>query len=187
MNKRLMCLLAGLTTILLLAIVACANDLTPLEQRVTELEGTAIQMAPEPTTKEFYLTGVEWKGTTSADQLDPPAVDPKALSKGYGFKGPGFDADKPENWQVATYVWTPGAMVVNEGDTVDLTAFIVNGNHHESKLIAPDGSEVGEIIEMNRGREYHRSFKAEQAGVYLLVCETHAPSMTATITVLPSS
>jgi len=187
MNKRLIYLLAGLTTILLLAIVACANDLTPLEQRVTDLEGEEIQMASEPTTKEFYLTGVEWKGTTSADQLDPPSIDPKTLSKGYGFKGPGFDANKPENWQVATYVWTPGAMVVNQGDTVDLTAFVVNGNNHQSKLIAPDGTVVGEVLEMNRGREYDFSFKAEQSGVYLLVCETHAPTMTATITVLPGT
>lgn len=130
--------------------------------------------------KEFHLTGVEWKGTTSADSLAPPEVDPTALSAGYRFKQIGFDSENPQNWQVASYVWTPGSMVVNQGDLVKLSAFIVNGDHHASRLIAPDGS-VLQTLEMERGREYKLSFVATQPGTYRLLCDTHGPSMTANI------
>ena len=42
--------------------------------------------------------------------------------------------------------------VAYEGDTVELTAFIVNGNHHNVRLVAPNGTEI-KAMEMNRGRE----------------------------------
>ena len=77
-------------------------------------------------------------------------------------------------------------MVAYEGDTVELTAFIVNGDSHNVRLVAPDGTEI-EAMEMNRGREYKLAFEASRAGIYRLVCDTHAPTMTANITVLPRS
>jgi plastocyanin len=55
------------------------------------------------------------------------------------------------------------------------------------KVEAPDGSKVVEDIEMNRGRDYNLKFDATQAGVYKLVCSTHAPTMTAETVVLPTS
>ena len=74
-----------------------------------------------------------------------------------------------------------------EGDTVDLTTFIVNGDHHAVRLVAPDGIQVDDNIKMNRGREYKLSFKASQHGVYTIVCDTHGPTMTANILVRPKS
>ncbi len=92
-------------------------------------------------------------------------VDPKNLPGGYGFKGPGIlDPSNSEKWQVATYTWTPGSMVAYEGDTVELTAFSVNGDHHSVRLVAPDGTEI-EATEMNRGREYKLAFEAYRAGM----------------------
>jgi plastocyanin len=38
---------------------------------------------------------------------------------------------------------------------------------------------------MNRGREYQISLRVTKAGVYRLICETHEPTMTAEIVVLP--
>jgi plastocyanin len=46
---------------------------------------------------------------------------------------------------------------------------------------------VVQDIEMNRGRTYDLDFEATQAGVYQLVCSTHAPTMTADIVVIPQS
>ncbi len=178
-------LFGGAAALVAMAAVACGTDVTPLESRVATVEDRVAKLVPPPEVKQFFLTGVEWKGTTSADELAAPSVDPKTLSAGYGFKGLGIlDSSNPEKWQVATYSWTPGSMVVYEGDTVELTAFIVNGNHHHARLVAPDGTEI-KAIDMNRGREYKLAFEASQAGIYRLVCDTHAPTMTANITVLP--
>lgn len=135
--------------------------------------------------KHFYVTGVEWKGTTSSDKLAPPSLDPATLSDGYGFNPEGFDSGNPLNWRVASYVWTPGSMIAYEGDRVDLTFFILNGNEHTTWIEGPDGAEVAQEIEMNRGREYEMSFTATKAGTYRLICNNHEPSMTAYIQVLP--
>ncbi len=183
--RRLSHILGGAAVLVATAVVACSTDVTPLENRVGAVEDRVAKLVPPPEVKQFYVTGVEWKGTTSADALAPPSVDPTTLSRGYGFKGPGIlDLSSPEKWQVATYTWTPGSMVAYEGDTVELTAFIVNGDHHDTRLVAPDGTEI-QAMEMNRGREYKLAFEASQAGRYQLVCDTHAPTMAANITVLP--
>jgi len=38
---------------------------------------------------------------------------------------------------------------------------------------------------LNRGREYQIRFTADKPGIYSLICDTHAPTMTANILVLP--
>ena len=197
---------AGLAALLLIG-VACSTDLKPVENRVgaveqdvTGLESKVAGLESKVTgvesgvgkigapagQVEFFVTGVEWKGTTSANDLDAPSIDPATLSDGYGYKGPGvLDSDNPDNWQVASYVWTPGSMVAYEGDTVALNFFIINGNTHSTWVEGPDGAEVVQELEMNRGREYSLSFAATKAGVYRLICNEHEPTMTANILVLP--
>jgi plastocyanin len=132
------------------------------------------------------MTAVEIKGSTITDTLAPPAVKPSELSKGYGFKGPG-EADKtaPQRWEVASYSFAPGFITVQQGDTVTLTVFVVNGDHHDVAVLAPDGQVVVPTAVWQRGREYQVSFVAENMGTYQLKCLAHAPSMTANILVLP--
>ena len=194
-------LILGALAALLLIAIACRTEPNPITDRLDAVEQRVVEVREElaareadagsanvaPGNKHFFLTGVEWKGTTSADKLPPPSVDPTSLSNGYGFNAPGFDASNPQNWRVAAYVFTPGAMMAYQGDTVDLTTFIVNGDIHSVRLAAPDGTQVGETAVMNRGREYNFSFKASQSGVYRLVCDTHSPNMSAKILVLPPS
>ncbi len=147
---------------------------------------TAAATTSKPSKVAFVVTGVEWKGATSTDSLAAPSVSPKTLSAGYQFKGPGeFDAANPKRWEVSTYVWAPGAMTVLEGDTVTLRTFIVNGDKHNTWVQAPDGAKAVEARDLERGREYSLTFTASQVGAYQLVCATHAPTMTANITVLP--
>lgn len=173
---------------------ACTN-LAPLEGRVgaveaklSALEGKVGKIAVPAGDKHFYVTGVEWKGSTTAKDLAPPQVNPKDLSDGYGFKGPGvFDASNPDKWEVASYVWTPGSMIAYQGDKVTMTFFIINGNKHSTWVEGPDGAEVAKEVEMNRGREYTMSFTVSKVGVYRLVCNEHEPTMTAYILVLPRS
>ncbi len=76
-------------------------------------------------------------------------------------------------------------MVAYQGDTLELHVFVLNGNTHETWIEDPDGNIVGDVVVMNRGREYDLSASLEKAGVYRLICSTHAPTMTAEIVVLP--
>jgi plastocyanin len=139
-----------------------------------------------PTTHTISLTAVEFKGSTAADQLPPSSTNPATLSKGYGYKAPG-EADKnaPQRWEVSSYVFTPGFITVQQGDTVALNAFVVNGDHHEVFVTAPGGQVAVPTATWQRGRQYQVSFVAEKVGTYQLTCTTHAPTMTATILVLP--
>ena len=215
MKRRLnYSLIVGGLLALLLAAAACSPDIKPVEDRVgsveqivSALQGKVSSVEGRVSTLEgkmssvkesvgkigapaglqhFYLTAFEVKGAT--DGIAPPSVNPKDLSDGYGFKPPGeYDSSNPNKWQVASYMWTPGAMTVLQGDTVDLTIFVLNGDKHEVWVEAPNGDEVIVEFEMNRGREYSKSFTASQAGVYTLICNTHEPTMTAIIQVLPRS
>ena len=139
-----------------------------------------------PTTHTIFMTAVEVKGGTTADKLAPPPVNPKDLSKGYEFKAPG-EADKndPKRWEVSSYMFSPSSVTVRQGDTVKLTVFVVNGDEHDVQINDPDGREVVARTKWNRGREYQLSFVAKKVGAYHLTCSEHAPTMAATILVLP--
>ena len=131
----------------------------------------------------FDVSIIEIKGAT--DGIEPPQIDPTSLSKGYRFTVPGdYDESNPDKWQVSTYLFSPSALTVNQGDSVTLRLFVVNGDTHVTWLEAPDGSRVDEFT-MNRGREYNLSFTADQTGYYTLHCDNHGPTMQAQILAMP--
>ena len=134
----------------------------------------------------IFLTALEVKGSTTTDKLAPPSVNPKDISKGYEFKAPGVaDKNAPQKWEVSTYIFSPGFVTVRQGDTVNLTAFVVNGDEHEVWVTDPQGREVIAKTKWNRGRQYEVSFVAEKVGPYQLTCSSHAPTMAATFLVVP--
>jgi plastocyanin len=142
--------------------------------------------AQQPTAHVVFMTAVEIKGSTTSDKLRPPSTNPTDLSKGYGFTPPG-DADRnaPQKWEVSSYLFAPGFITVHQGDSVTLTVFVVNGDSHEVRVVAPDGRAVMPARTWHRGQEYRVSFVAERVGTYQLSCSAHAPTMTASILVLP--
>jgi len=94
-----------------------------------------------PTTHNIFVSALEVKGGTTADKLAPPSTNPKDISKGYEFKPPGeADRANPKRWEVSSYLFSPGFVAVRQGDRVNLTVFIVNGDEHESWVTDPDGS-----------------------------------------------
>ena len=138
------------------------------------------------TTHTIFLTALEVKGSTTTDKLAPPPVNPKDISKGYEFKAPGVaDKNAPQRWEVSSYMFSPGFVTVRQGDTVNLTAFVVNGDEHEVWVTDPQGREVVAKTKWNRGRQYELSFVAEKVGPYHLTCSSHAPTMAATFMVIP--
>jgi plastocyanin len=142
--------------------------------------------AQNPTTHNIFVSLIEVKGGTTVDKLQPPPQNPKDLSKGYEFKGPGVaDKSSPHRWEVSTYMFAPAFMTVRQGDEVVLTAFVVNGDEHEVWINAPDGTTVVPRTKWSRGREYQARFVAERSGPYQLLCSGHAPTMTATVFALP--
>lgn len=140
---------------------------------------------------DIHITAVQFKGSTTSDKVAAPPVDPRKLSRGYAYKGPGqADPSAPQRWEVASYQFSPSYVTVQQGDTVVLTVFIADGDHHDVQLTEPeDESILHESIlyksTWDRGREYTLFFLAKKVGAYRLTCATHAPSMTATFLVLP--
>jgi plastocyanin len=148
---------------------------------VTGCGGTSI----EPSEVTIDVSIIEIKGAT--DGISAPSVDPESLSSGYRFKPPGeYDEGNPDKWQVSTYLFSPSAFTVVQGDLVTLRTIVINGDEHTVWLESPDGT-LGEEIVMNRGREYTIEFTADQAGYYTLVCDEHEPTMNIKILALPSS
>ncbi len=138
------------------------------------------------TTHTIFLTALEVEGSTTTDKLAPPPVNPKDISKGYEFKAPGVaDKNAPQKWEVSSYMFNPGFVTVRQGDTVKLTAFVVNGDEHEVWVTDPQGREDVPKTIWNRGRQYEVSFVAEKPGAYHLTCSHHAPTMAATFLVVP--
>jgi len=138
------------------------------------------------TAHTIFMTAIEATGTTSTERLAPPPVDPANLSKGYGFKPPGeADARASQRWEVSSYLFSPSFVTVQQGDTVTLVVFVVNGDEHDVRLQAPDGSIVAPRKALERGHEYRLPFTAKLAGTYHFSCAIHAPTMSASILVLP--
>jgi len=148
---------------------------------VTGCGGSGV--APSEVTIDVSI--IEIKGAT--DGIDPPSDDPEGLSSGYRFKPPGeYDADNPKKWQVSTYLFSPSAFTVVQGDTVTLRTIVINGDEHTVWLESPDGTK-GEMIVVNRGREYSVTFTADQGGYYTLHCDEHEPTMSVQILSLPGN
>ncbi|MBI2370494.1 MAG: hypothetical protein HYV08_09735 [Deltaproteobacteria bacterium] len=147
--------------------------------------GASCDKGAAPKAHVVRMTVFEAKGSTSVDKLAPPAIHPRDLSHGYSYTAPGeLDRERPREWQVASYLFSPSFVTVKRGDTVSVTVFVVNGDEHQIRIMDPDGEVVVPETKWNRGREYQASFRATRPGGYQLICTTHAPTMTATFFVL---
>ena len=141
---------------------------------------------PPSHSHSIYMTAVEFKGSTTTDKLAAPQVDPMKLSHGYVYKPPGqADPAARDRWEVATYQFSPSFIAVQQGDSIMLSVFIANGDHHEVELTDPDGETIIANAPWDRGREYTAFFQTRKIGTYRLECAVHRPSMSAEIVVLP--
>ncbi len=153
------CLLA-LGLVLGVLAVACSGTVG------TELE--------PPRERTIYMAAIEPKGSTTVDKEAFPTAE-LPTGGGYGLKPP----DETGKWVVETYRYTPGTVIVNEGDTVTLEIAGINGKEHPFHL---EGYDVSGNVK--RGEVTRVTFKADKAGIFKLVCEIHRPTMEADIVVL---
>ena len=127
-----------------------------------------------PRERTIYIAAVEPKGGTNVAQEPFP--------KGEMPKGGGYVLKKPDDkgrWEISTYKWDPGTMVVNEGDTVTFEIVGINGDEHPFTL---EGYWISNTVK--RGEITRVTFKADKAGIFKFICRKHAPSMQADFVVL---
>ncbi|MFQ5975571.1 MAG: hypothetical protein ACE5J5_04575 [Candidatus Hydrothermarchaeales archaeon] len=121
-----------------------------------------------PQTRVIYVTAIEIKGATTKQELSAPTSNPSDVGKGYG----GVKWLSDDKWQVASYIWTPRTIVVNQGDFVRLVYFGVNGNEHKTTI---EG--YADEFVLNRGRFVEVEFTADKAGIFRITCANHKPNM----------
>lgn len=79
-----------------------------------------------------------------------------------------FKSIGPNGRTIEAYRWDPGTIYVKKGDNVRLSIFGVNGASHPFVI---EGLNVkGEV---KKGEETVVSFRADEAGIYRIVCLTH--------------
>ena len=82
------------------------------------------------------------QGIDDEGQARLAAGQPATISRGYTYRAPG-DADPaaPQTWEVASQL-SPAFVSVPQGASVVLSVFIINRDHHEVTLTAPDGQNL---------------------------------------------
>lgn len=123
----------------------------------------------------FTIAAGEPRGGVNVGQ---EAFPTEALPPGGGYvvRPP----DQGGRWEVSAYLWTPGQIVVREGDEVTLEFVGINGAAHPTEIKG-----LGKSFTLKRGHAVRVEFKADKPGVYPVICSTHQPSMRAEIVVLP--
>jgi plastocyanin len=134
-----------------------------------------VSRAQMPNKRLFTIAAVEPRGGTNVAQ-EPFPVDPLPSGGGYVAKQP----DQTGRWEVSVYVWMPSQLVVNQGDDVTIEFVGINGAAHPTDIRG-----IGKAFTLKRGQVVRIEFKADQPGIYPVICSTHQPSMRAEIIVLP--
>lgn len=127
--------------------------------------------------RTIYMAAIEPKGTTNVAD-EPFPTDPLPPGDGYGLEEPNEDGD----WTVETYRWLPSEIIVTQGDDVTLEIVGINGASHPSVI---EGYDIE--FDVKRGQATTVNFAADKAGVFRILCSTHAPAMTGHLVVLPSN
>ena len=127
-----------------------------------------------PKHRTIYVAAIEPKGSTHVDQ-EPFPEQPLPPGGGYGMKKP----DDKGRWEVSTYRWDPGTIVVNQGDKITLEIVGINGDEHPFTI---EGYWISDVV--RRGRLTRVSFTADKAGIFKIICRKHAPAMQADLVVL---
>ena len=123
----------------------------------------------------IYMAAVEMKGGTQKEK-EPYPEAPLPPGAGY-IKTPPNAAGR---WEVSTYQWSPGTIVVKQGETVTLEIVGVNGDVHPSTIPG-----IVDSFTIKRGEVTRVTFTATKPGLYSITCTKHVPSMQGTLVVLP--
>jgi hypothetical protein len=152
----------------LVVVVAVAAALTGCGPR----DAQAVAVGA-PTLRTIRMSAVEYKGSTSLEREPFPGTQPPA-GGGYLLRAP----DKGL-WETPSYRYEPGSITVNQGDTVKLEIWGVNGPSHASEV---EG--YGKTFVAKRGQLTTVTFVADKPGIFRIACQDHTPSMESYLVVL---
>ena len=130
----------------------------------------------EASERTIYMAAVEPKGAANVSE-EPFPTTPLPAGGGYALEEPNEEGE----WEVETYRWMPGTVVVTEGDQVTLEILGVNGSSHTATI---EGYDLD--FSIKRGEVTTVEFTANESGIFPIVCKTHQPAMTGTLVVLPA-
>ncbi len=130
-----------------------------------------------PRKRTIYVAALEPKGGASVSQEPFPSASLPA-GGGYVLRKP----DDKGRWEVSTYRWDPGTIIVNQGDEVTLEIIGINGDDHPFTI---EGYWLSGVV--HRGRITRLSFVADKPGIFKIICRKHAPSMQADLVVLAAA
>ena len=122
-----------------------------------------------------YMATIEPRGGAQQDKEPFPATP---LPAGAGYRKTPPDANG--RWEVVTYQWSPGTIVVREGEAVTLEIVGINGDVHPSTIPG-----MVDSFTVKRGEVTRVTFTATRPGIYPIICTKHTPSMQGTLVVLP--
>ncbi len=123
----------------------------------------------------IYMATIEPRGGARQDKEPFPQAP---LPSGEGYRKTPPDANG--RWEVVTYQWSPGTIVVREGETVTLEIVGINGDVHPSTIPG-----VVDSFTVKRGEVTRVTFTAPKPGFYPITCTKHTPNMQGTLVVLP--
>jgi len=123
----------------------------------------------------IYMAAVEMKGGAQQEKEPYPEV-PLPSGEGY-IKIPPNPAGR---WEVSAYQWSPGTIVVQQGETVTLEIVGVNGDVHPSKIPG-----IVDSFTVKRGQITRITLTASKPGLYPIICTKHQPNMQGTLVVVP--
>lgn len=123
----------------------------------------------------IYMAAVEMKGGTQQEK-EPYPEGPLPPGAGY-VKTPPNPAGR---WEVSAYQWSPGTIVVQQGETVTLEIVGVNGDVHPSTIRG-----LVDSFTVKRGQITRVTFTASKPGLYPIICTNHQPTMQGVLVVLP--
>ncbi len=136
---------------------------------------TPSAQTPQTPGRVIYMAAIEPRGGAQQDKEPFPAAP---LPAGEGYRKTPPDANG--RWEVVTYQWSPGTIVVREGETVTLEIIGVNGDIHPSTIPGLVNS-----FTVKRGEISRVTFTATKPGLYPITCTKHTPNMQGTLVVLP--
>ena len=129
----------------------------------------------QPIGRVVYMAAVEMKGGTQKEK-EPYPETPLPAGGGY-IKTPPNAAGR---WELSAYQWSPGTIVVQQGERVTLEIVGVNGDVHPSTIPG-----LVESFTVRRGEVTRVTVTASKPGLYPVICTKHGPSMQGTLVVLP--
>jgi plastocyanin len=123
----------------------------------------------------IYMATVEPRGGAQQDK-EPFPTAPLPTGDGYRKTPP----DANGRCEVVTYQWSPGTIVVREGEPVTLEIVGINGDVHLGTIPS-----LVDSFTVKRGEVTRVTFTASKPGLYPFTCTKHTPNMQGTLVVLP--